>query len=131
MYSKGSQIVLTPEEKRVYGQLFQLADVNKKGVIEGQHAVNFFSNSGLSASALREIWHIADSENLGYLSQQSFSVAVKLIAQAQNGQSPDPANINAATSLPRFDGVYIISSEDREKYIRMFIGLNPVNGDLD
>ncbi|CAG8581953.1 8875_t:CDS:10 [Dentiscutata erythropus] len=131
MYSKGPQIVLTPEEKRVYGQLFQLADVNKKGVIEGQHAVKFFSNSGLPASALREIWHIADSENLGYLSQQSFSIAVKLISQAQNGQSPDLANINAAAPLPRFDGVYLISSEDREKYLRMFIGLNPVNGDLD
>ncbi|KAF0391995.1 Epidermal growth factor receptor substrate 15 [Gigaspora margarita] len=131
MLSKGPQIILTPEEKRVYGYFFQLADVNKKGVIEGQHAVKFFSNSGLPPSVLREIWHIADSENLGYLSQQSFSVAVKLIAQAQNGQSPDPTNINAAAPLPRFDGVYIISTDDRDKYIRMFIGLNPVNGDLD
>ncbi|CAG8790528.1 24351_t:CDS:2, partial [Racocetra persica] len=80
--SKGPLIVLTPEEKRVYGQLFQLADVDKKGVIEGQHAVKFFSTSGLSPSILSEIWQIADSENLGYLTQQSFSVSVKLIAQA-------------------------------------------------
>ncbi|CAG8548462.1 7809_t:CDS:10 [Funneliformis caledonium] len=145
--SKGPGIILTPEEKHVYSQLFQAADEDKKDVITGTNAVKFFGKSGLPAQVLSQIWQIADSENQGFLTKQTFSVAIKLIAQAQNGKSFDPANINADVPLPRFEGVYvepyqkfsgpdiatnnIITNEDREKYKAMFYKLKPVNGILD
>ncbi|CAG8646248.1 171_t:CDS:2, partial [Acaulospora morrowiae] len=78
------EIILTPEEKQVYGQLFKVADVEKKGVIEGQHAVKFFEKSGLPAKTLGEIWQKADYNNQGFLTQQTFSIAIRLIAQVQN-----------------------------------------------
>ncbi|CAI2172100.1 9968_t:CDS:10 [Funneliformis geosporum] len=144
---KGPGIILTPEEKHVYSQLFQAADEDKKDVITGASAVKFFGKSGLPPQVLSQIWQFADSENEGFLTKQTFCVAIKLIAQAQNGKSLDPANINADVPLPRFEGVYIepyqklsgpeiatnnaITNEDREKYKAMFYKLKPVNGILD
>ncbi|RIA99484.1 hypothetical protein C1645_869878 [Glomus cerebriforme] len=143
--AKGPEINLTNEEKHVYSQLFQAADEDKKGVIVGQSAVNFFGKSGLAPAVLSKIWQIADNDNKGYLTKQNFSVAVKLIAQVQNGQTLDPSNINADVPLPRFEGINvepykksssleqnnIITNEDREKYKGMFNKLNPINGILE
>jgi len=46
---------LTPEEKRLYGQLFHIADSEKLGVITGQLAVEFFKKSRLTPSTLAEV----------------------------------------------------------------------------
>lgn len=80
---------LSPEEKRYYGQLFKTADSQRMGVITGDVAVKFFEKSGLSAGTLGQIWELSDKDNSGFLTQQSFSIALRLIGQAQNGRSPE------------------------------------------
>lgn len=48
-------IVLTPEEKSVFGQLFRAADTENIGVVTGELAVKFFEKSGLSPRILGEV----------------------------------------------------------------------------
>ncbi|CAG8776654.1 2268_t:CDS:2, partial [Acaulospora morrowiae] len=70
-------------------------------------------------------------------------IAIRLIAQVQNGQLPDLAHINNDVPLPRFEGVYnkvntqssnpalLITNEERERNKRIFNNLKPTNGLLD
>ena len=46
---------LTPEEKRVYGQLFRAADTEAVGVITGEVAVKFFERTKLDSRVLGEV----------------------------------------------------------------------------
>ena len=46
---------LTPDEKRLYGQLFRIADAGHVGVITGAVAVEFFKKSRLAPSVLAEV----------------------------------------------------------------------------
>lgn len=46
---------LTPEEKRVYGQLFRAADTDSVGVITGEVAVKFFERTKLDSRVLGEV----------------------------------------------------------------------------
>ncbi|KAF3095507.1 hypothetical protein TWF569_011597 [Orbilia oligospora] len=98
-------LVLTPEEKKVFGQLFQAADTQNLGVITGELAVKFFEKSGLKPQILGEIWGIADTENRGLLTKVGFSVALRLIGQAQSGQAPRPELAQFPGPLPTFKGV--------------------------
>lgn len=82
----GSSFRLTPEEKNLYGQLFRQADPDFTQVITGDVASQLFMRSGLSPELLGEIWQMADPENNGFLDQQGFSVALRIIGHAQNGQ---------------------------------------------
>ncbi|RPB26251.1 hypothetical protein L211DRAFT_835615 [Terfezia boudieri ATCC MYA-4762] len=100
-------LFLTPDEKRVFGQLFQAADSEGLGVVTGELAVKFFEKSGLNQRVLGEIWGIADTENRGLLTQMGFSVALRLIGQAQAGQHPRPELALHPGPLPRFEGVNI------------------------
>ena len=49
-------IGLTPDEKRVFGQLFAAADSENLGVVTGELAVKFFEKSGLNPRILGEVW---------------------------------------------------------------------------
>ena len=46
---------LTPEEKRVFGQLFQAADTESVGVVTGEVAVKFFEKTRLEPRVLGEV----------------------------------------------------------------------------
>ena len=46
---------LTPEEKRIYGQLFRAADTDAVGVITGEVAVKFFERTKLDSRVLGEV----------------------------------------------------------------------------
>ncbi|KAF9121585.1 hypothetical protein BG015_005789, partial [Linnemannia schmuckeri] len=130
------------------------ADTDQSGFITGADAVPFFAKSGLSPQILGQIWVLADTDNKGVLGQQGFSVAVKLIAHAQNGKTPSPALINTDAPLPHFEGITpakaesplsgstpvvshstgsdsTISESDRTKYANMFMACGPVGGLLD
>ncbi|CAJ0914227.1 15772_t:CDS:2, partial [Entrophospora sp. SA101] len=119
------EIILYPEEKYVYQQLFQVADEEKKGYIKGIRATNFLRKSNLPLSTLSKIWDLADYEDRGVLTIQTFIIAVKLIALVQNGQKPDVALLKAKVPLPHFENInietaYIIADDDREKYKKIF-----------
>lgn len=57
---------LTPEEKRVFFQLFQAADTTNLGVITGEIAVPFFEKTHLSPDTLG----LVCGYNIGVRSQQ-------------------------------------------------------------
>lgn len=46
---------LTPEEKRVYGQLFRQADTDGVGIVTGETAVKFFEKTRLDSGILGEV----------------------------------------------------------------------------
>ncbi|CCC13994.1 unnamed protein product [Sordaria macrospora k-hell] len=95
---------LTPEEKRVYGQLFRAADTDAVGVITGEVAVKFFERTKLDSRVLGEIWQIADKENRGFLTPAGFGVVLRLIGHAQAGREPSPELALSQGPIPRFDG---------------------------
>ncbi|KAI1319612.1 hypothetical protein EDD11_003605 [Mortierella claussenii] len=135
------------------GTIRRRADKDQSGFITGADAVPFFAKSGLSPQVLGQIWLIADADQKGVLGQQGFSIAVKLIAHAQNGKTPSPALINTDAPLPHFEGLTPentdtpaaaspilaqttgseppLTNEDKYNYGTMFIASGPVNGLLD
>ncbi|KAL1837513.1 hypothetical protein VTJ49DRAFT_3680 [Mycothermus thermophilus] len=98
---------LTPEEKRVYGQLFRQADSDNVGVVTGDVAVKFFEKTRLDSRILGEIWQIADQENRGFLTPSGFGVALRLIGHAQAGREPVPELALQPGPLPKFEGINI------------------------
>lgn len=46
---------LTPDEGRLFGQLFSAADSDKLGVVTGEVAVKFFEKTRLSPAVLGEV----------------------------------------------------------------------------
>lgn len=95
---------LTPDEKRVYGQLFRQADTDNVGVVTGEIAVKFFEKTRLDSRILGEVWQIADQENRGFLTPAGFGVALRLIGHAQAGREPTPQVALQPGPIPRFDG---------------------------
>ena len=145
---------LTPEEKRLYGFLFRQSDPTKAGVVTGENAVRLFEKSSLPPQALAEIWQIADADDHGFLTQQGFSVALRLVGKAQAGTRPTLDGAKTPGSMPRFEGVSVpsmeaaaqtasppastqpaqippVSTEGRARYTRLFENEGPVNGLLD
>ncbi|KAI1471753.1 uncharacterized protein F4812DRAFT_415311 [Daldinia caldariorum] len=98
---------LTPEEKRVYGQLFRQADTDNVGVVTGEVAVKFFEKTRLDSRILGEIWQIADKENRGFLTPAGFGFVLRLIGHAQAGREPTPELALQQGPLPRFEGINI------------------------
>ena len=82
-----SNLHLTPEERRYFGQLFAAADTDKLGVVTGEVAVKFFEKTRLSSDVLGEIWQIADTENRGLLTPAGFGMVLRLIGWAQAGRT--------------------------------------------
>ncbi|PBP28053.1 putative UBA/TS-N domain containing protein [Diplocarpon rosae] len=95
---------LTPEEKRVFGQLFRQADSENIGVVTGEVAVKFFEKTRLEPRILGEIWQIADKENRGLLTPAGFGIVLRLIGHYQAGRDPTPDLALRPGPLPRFDG---------------------------
>ncbi|KAL2131210.1 hypothetical protein VTI74DRAFT_5413 [Chaetomium olivicolor] len=95
---------LTPEEKRVYGQLFRAADSDNVGVVTGEVAVKFFEKTRLDSRVLGEIWQIADKENRGFLTPAGFGIVLRLIGHAQAGREPAAELALQPGPLPKFDG---------------------------
>ncbi|GAA5872761.1 hypothetical protein JCM3774_005053 [Rhodotorula dairenensis] len=81
-------------ERDAYNYLFDRADTDQLGVLTGDRAVPFFSHSALPPLILGQVWQIADPDNIGFLSQDRFGVACRLIAHAQARQK---------TGAPRVD----------------------------
>ncbi len=50
-----SNLSLTPDEKRAYGQLFRQADTDGVGVVTGENAVKFFEKTRLDSAVLGEV----------------------------------------------------------------------------
>ncbi|TAQ88608.1 hypothetical protein B7494_g3040 [Chlorociboria aeruginascens] len=95
---------LTPEEKRVFDQLFRQADTENIGVVTGEVAVKFFEKTRLEPRVLGEIWQIADTENRGLLTRSGFWMVLRLIGHYQAGRDPSAELALRPGPLPKFDG---------------------------
>ncbi|KAL1390168.1 UBA/TS-N domain-containing protein [Phyllosticta capitalensis] len=98
-----SPLNLTPEEKRVFGELFRQADTEQMGVVTGEVAVKFFERTKLPPAVLGEIWQIADTENRGLLTSSGFCQVLRLIGHYQAGRQPSPELAFRPGPLPKFD----------------------------
>ncbi|KAF1989186.1 hypothetical protein K402DRAFT_391337 [Aulographum hederae CBS 113979] len=95
---------LSPEEKRLFTQLFKQADSENVSVVTGEDAVKFFERTNLPATVLGEIWQIADVENRGFLEPPGFCICLRLIGHYQSGREPSPELAFQPGPLPQFDG---------------------------
>ncbi|GBG69501.1 hypothetical protein CBR_g4194 [Chara braunii] len=66
--------------------VFQLADLDHDGKINGQEAVKFFPRVNLPQSVLAQIWSFADRHQNGFLTKPEFFTALQLATVAQAGQ---------------------------------------------
>jgi hypothetical protein len=100
-------MALRTEELASYERLFLAADAARAGRVEGGAAVAFFGRAGLPVPTLKQIWLRADARQQGFLSQQAFFVALRLVALAQQGRDVSTADALAADPdipLPFFQG---------------------------
>ncbi|KAK6463759.1 hypothetical protein DFJ63DRAFT_286250 [Scheffersomyces coipomensis] len=96
------KVGLTPDEKKLFSQLFRSLDTEKTGIITGEKARSTFEKSGLPPTTLGEIWQLADQQNLGFLNQFSFCYAMRLIGYTQAGHQPTPGLGDYPGPLPKF-----------------------------
>lgn len=147
---------LSPEEQKLYKASFVEADKEQLGVLTGDKAVDFFAKSNLPTDVLGLIWQQADNENNGFLTEDGFNIALRLIGHAQAGTTVSPGlekkralmctagNASspciAAGPLPKFGAAQSQSStpaipkvamEDKTKFMRIFMNSGPSGGLLD
>ncbi|KAL2349903.1 hypothetical protein BJ546DRAFT_564913 [Cryomyces antarcticus] len=90
----GGDWLITPQEKIKYDSFFAKVDTAGLGVLTGEQAVKFFSDSGLPEDVLASIWDLADINSEGQLNRDEFAVAMYLIRQ-QRGRPAGQASLPA------------------------------------
>ena len=142
MSSGGSPLVLNNAERTAFAHLFAMADPGRTGVVNGDAAVKFFEGFKLPTLTLGQIWSIADSDNNGFLTPNTFGVALRLIARAQRGESVNEASVQIPGAPPSYEGVTLpapapetpagagdsVSPEDKARFSRIFAMAGPKNG---
>ncbi|KAK5108899.1 hypothetical protein LTR62_007701 [Meristemomyces frigidus] len=84
----GTPWLVTAQEKIKYDQFFAGIDTPGRGIITGEQAVSFFSDSRLPEDTLATIWDLADINSEGQLNKDQFAVAMYLIKQQRAPNSP-------------------------------------------
>jgi epidermal growth factor receptor substrate 15 len=84
--------LITPADKGKFDQFFNSIDTQRRGVLTGEQAVSFFSDSRLPEETLAQIWDLADINSEGQLNKDEFAVAMYLIRQQR---APNPAPLPA------------------------------------
>ncbi|KAF8644125.1 hypothetical protein AX16_008654 [Volvariella volvacea WC 439] len=143
----------TQAELALVNSIFAQADSQKLGILTGDVAVKIFNGANLPPIVLGEIWSIADEGDQGWLSKKGVAMALRLIAWAQRGEKISPALLSKAGPLPTIDGYPSIvqhntgvsspasptpgnnlpplTSQDRTKFMNMFLKAGPTDGYLD
>ena len=99
------QWLITSQEKAQYDRFFATVDTSGKGVLTGEQAVAFFSDSRLPEDTLASIWDLADINSEGQLNKDEFAVAMYLIRQQRSPNPPQvPAFLPAALIPPSMRG---------------------------
>ncbi|KAK0858993.1 hypothetical protein LTS02_009528 [Friedmanniomyces endolithicus] len=88
----GTPWLVTAQQKAKYDQFFASIDTQGRGVLTGEQAVQFFSDSRLPEDSLAAIWDLADIKSEGQLNRDEFAVAMYLIGQQR---SPNPVPLPA------------------------------------
>jgi len=113
---------LTNAERQAFAHLYAMADPRYTGMISGDAAVKFFEGFQLPTLTLGQIWSIADSGNNGFLTPQTFGVALRLIAHAQRGEGVNEAGSHKQCSHQRRGKTENIGVENHEERIHQVEG---------
>ena len=101
----GVSWLITQQEKAQYDRFFATIDTGHAGIINGEQAVRFFSDSRLPEDTLASIWDLADMNSEGQLNRDEFAVAMYLIKQQRAPNPPDlPAFLPPALIPPSMRG---------------------------
>lgn len=100
---------LRPEELLFHERLFLAADTGRENCIGGAQAVAFFGRTGLPVATLKQVWTLAATASQHSLSRNEFSVALRLVALAQQGYDLSNPSVLEETDAkplawPRFAG---------------------------
>eukprot|EP00166_Cyanidium_caldarium_P000431 ctg_1163.g415 len=93
---------LTREEQTVYSEIYRQARDAATGFVAGDQAAAVLRRSNLYRDILRDIWNIADHTKRGYLDQDQFFVALRLVAICQRGGEA------SLESMRRFRGMQLL-----------------------
>ncbi|TFK55038.1 hypothetical protein OE88DRAFT_1653662 [Heliocybe sulcata] len=143
----------SPAELALVQKIFAHPDAQKLGALTGEIAVQIFSGSKLPPAVLGEVWSLADRENNGWLSKKGAAMAVRLMGWAQKGEPLREELIYKPGPLPTIEGVSDLvpqstggsakppsisnlglpplTSQDKTKFTKLFMGAGPVNGLLN
>eukprot|EP00040_Diaphanoeca_grandis_P032728 m.199087 g.199087 ORF g.199087 m.199087 type:complete len:496 (+) comp32721_c0_seq3:353-1840(+) len=128
---------LTPDEAAVYKELWDQEQTD--GTLDTSPAVTLLKLSNLETTVLRKIWDIADPETEGYLTEEGFYVALRMVSLGQQGMDINISNLNETTKLVDLQhktadlkhllgSADIITSEERTRYNQQFSKCGPVDG---
>ncbi|KAF2478899.1 hypothetical protein BDY17DRAFT_349903 [Neohortaea acidophila] len=111
----GAHWLVTQQEKAQYDQFFSTIDTSGQGLISGEQAVRFFSDSRLPEDTLASIWDLADIKSEGHLNRDEFAVAMYLIRQQRApNAAPLPAFLPSALVPPSMRGPQQIQQAQRD-----------------
>ncbi|CEP63454.1 Ede1p LALA0_S08e02850g [Lachancea lanzarotensis] len=128
------RVPLSPQEQDVFKKEFKKLDPEDLGIVTGEAVKPLFSQSGLSAQILSQIWALSDNDNQGFLNFVQFSAALRLIGHAQANpsvvvspelyQTPAPSFSSAGTGSPNLvnnsTGIPAVSPYDVSKFSQLF-----------
>jgi hypothetical protein len=77
-------LILSRQEQVIYDWLFEIADVDRDGLVTSAEGAAFLSRSGLDRPTLQTIWSMADPVGRGYLCRPAFAVACRGVSYAQH-----------------------------------------------
>lgn len=142
------------QEKQYYDQLFDAVSKDTSGLLPGSDALPLLTASGLPQQTLGEIWTVADPDNNGFLTRDTWYKAARLVGWLQNGgqTNVDASLANKTPPFPTFKGYPVpgartatpvmplsanttgqqsmlpLTAEDRTQFTRVFVGCGPQNG---
>eukprot|EP01137_Pigoraptor_chileana_P029101 Opistho-2@13861 len=148
--NKSGGDTLSIHERAFFENCFRELDpAGTNGIAPGA-AATYFRTSALSDAMLAQIWTLAVGGKPS-VDKQSFFVALKLIALAQNGKEVALSNLSAQTPMPQFKGSlasssgptisasaviapsageWLIKPQEKDGYDKFFIASGAVNGYL-
>ncbi|KAF6005114.1 hypothetical protein F1559_000699 [Cyanidiococcus yangmingshanensis] len=97
---------LSPAEREAYMVWYREVRDPATGYVPGDAAAALLRRSNLYKDILRQVWLLADSRRRGYLDQDEFFVALRLVAICQRGSEA------SLDSLRRFRGMQLIPQID-------------------
>ncbi|SCU78418.1 LAFA_0A06502g1_1 [Lachancea sp. 'fantastica'] len=81
------RVPLSSQEQEAFKNEFKKLDPEDLGIVTGEAVKPLFSQSGLSAQVLSQIWALCDNGNQGFLNFDQFSAALRLISHVQANPS--------------------------------------------
>lgn len=90
------KVILTPESKVLYEQMFKDADVHKHGLLDGARVRDLLLPSGLNSNDLAQIWKLSSLRKTKSLDIVEFCIALCLVGLKLKGETlPDypPGNL--------------------------------------